>query len=67
MGVAVNEIQDIVEDVVQLQRRADRAGVLGVALIAGRATEVIDTNYFLRQALGDSIVADVASDARGCA
>ncbi len=50
MGVAVNEIRDIVEEHVKLQRRAARPGVLGVAVIAGRATEVIDTDHFLRHA-----------------
>jgi two-component system chemotaxis sensor kinase CheA len=53
MGLAVNEIRDIVEDTLLLQRKASRAGVLGVAVIAGRATEVIDTDHFLRFAHED--------------
>jgi len=53
MGVAVNEIRDIVEDHVTLQRSATRPGVLGVCVIAERATEIIDTDYFLRRAHGD--------------
>ncbi|MBC7562471.1 MAG: chemotaxis protein CheA [Gemmatimonadaceae bacterium] len=53
LGVAVNEIRDIVEDSLHLQRRAARPGVLGIAVIAGRATEVIDTDHFLRQANGE--------------
>ena len=53
LGVAVNEIRDIVEDHLHLQRRAARSGVLGIAVIAGRATEVIDTDHFLRQANGE--------------
>ncbi len=55
MGLAVNEIRDIVEDHVQLQRRASRPGVLGVSVIAGRATEVIDTDHFLRHAHGETL------------
>jgi len=55
MGLAVNEIRDIVEEHVQLQRRAARPGVLGVSVIAGRATEVIDTDHFLRHAHGESV------------
>lgn len=55
MGLAVNEIRDIVEDHVNLQRRAARPGVLGVAVIAGRATEVIDTDHFLRCAHGETL------------
>lgn len=53
MGVAVNEIRDIVDDRIVLQRDATRPGVLGVCVIAERATEVIDTDYFLRLAHGD--------------
>ena len=53
IGLAVNEIRDIVEDTLLLQRKAGRPGVLGVAVIAGRATEVIDTDHFLRFAHGD--------------
>jgi two-component system chemotaxis sensor kinase CheA len=55
MGLAVNEIRDIVEEHVQLQRRAARPGVLGVSVIAGRATEVIDTDHFLRHAHGETL------------
>ncbi len=53
MGVAVDEIRDIVETHVHLERSANRPGVLGVAVIAERATEVIDTNHYLRLAHGD--------------
>ncbi len=52
MGLAVDEIRDIVEDRLVLQRRATRPGVLGVCVIAERATEVLDTDYFLRQTHG---------------
>ncbi len=55
MGVAVNAIHDIVEAHVTLQRRATRPGVLGVAVIAGRATEVIDTDHYLRQAAATEV------------
>jgi len=69
LGVAVNVIHDIVEDHLHLQRRASRPGVLGIAVIAGRATEVIDTDHFLRQANGDATGLDhddagAAPDAR---
>lgn len=53
MGVAVEEIRDIVEAAIKLERPADRPGVLGVAVIADKATEVIDTNHYLRLAHGD--------------
>ena len=50
MGLAVDEIRDIVEDRVILRRRGTRPGVLGVCVIAERATEILDTDYFLRYA-----------------
>lgn len=53
MGLAVNEIRDIVEDRIRLQTAAVRPGMLGVCVVGGRATEVIDTHYFLHQAHGD--------------
>jgi two-component system chemotaxis sensor kinase CheA len=53
MGLAVEEIRDIVEDNVVIEARGGRLGVLGVAVVAGRATELLDTSYFLRQAHPD--------------
>ncbi|MCC7053403.1 MAG: chemotaxis protein CheA [Gemmatimonadaceae bacterium] len=61
MGLAVDAIRDIVEEQLVLQRRATRAGVLGVAVLSGRATEVIDTDHFLRLAHGDGDVTDAAA------
>lgn len=52
MGLAVDEIRDIVADTIHLERTATRAGLLGVSVIAGRAAEVIDIEYFLREAFG---------------
>jgi two-component system, chemotaxis family, sensor kinase CheA len=53
MGLAVDAIRDIVEDQLRIERRAQRPGVLGVCVIDGRATEVIDTDHFLRTAFPD--------------
>jgi two-component system chemotaxis sensor kinase CheA len=61
MGLAVDEIRDIVEDRVILQRKATRPGILGVCVIAERATEILDTDYFLRHAHGASTASDVAA------
>jgi len=52
VGVAVNEIRDIVDEHIQLQRRAPRPGVSGVCVIAGRATEMIDPSYYLHKEHG---------------
>ena len=50
MGLAVEAIRDIVEEHLVLQAGARRPGVRGVAVIAGKATEVIDYSHFLREA-----------------
>jgi len=54
MGVVVNEIMDIVEDTldVELPSRSEN-GVLGSAIIAERATDIIDVGYFLSKAFDD--------------
>jgi two-component system chemotaxis sensor kinase CheA len=52
LGIAVDDIRDIVEDHIVLQRAASRAGVLGVSVIAERATEVVDLDWFFREAFG---------------
>ena len=53
MGLVVDEIIDIVEDRLAVELAADRPGFIGSAIIAGRATDVIDTGHFLLQAFGD--------------
>ncbi|MBI4967646.1 MAG: chemotaxis protein CheW [Rhodospirillales bacterium] len=53
MGLVVDEIVDIVEDRMQVELSADREGVLGTAIIRGKATDVIDVGYYLRLALAD--------------
>jgi two-component system chemotaxis sensor kinase CheA len=58
MGLAVEEIRDIVEDNVLIEARGGRSGVLGVAVVNGRATELLDTGYFLRQAHPDWVAAE---------
>jgi len=52
-GLAVNEIVDIVEDQLAIDLTADRPGVLGVAIIKGAATEVIDVGHYLSLFQGD--------------
>ena len=53
MGLAVEGIRDIVEDRIAIETTASRAGVLGAAVINGRATEVIDTHHYLKLAHSD--------------
>ncbi len=53
MGLLVDEIVDIVEDHLNVELVADRPGTLGTAIIAGKATDVIDTGHFVTMAFGD--------------
>jgi two-component system chemotaxis sensor kinase CheA len=47
MGLIVDEIVDVVEERLVIERAAGRPGLLGGAVLAGQATDVIDTAYWL--------------------
>jgi two-component system chemotaxis sensor kinase CheA len=53
MGLVVDEIVDVVEDRLHIELSGAREGLLGTAIIAGRATDVIDTSYWLTLAQPD--------------
>ncbi len=50
MGLMVDEIIDVVEDSLAIELSGARAGVLGTAVIGGKATDILDTGYWLTQA-----------------
>jgi two-component system chemotaxis sensor kinase CheA len=52
MGLAVDEILDIVEEPLEISLSADRPGLLGSAVVRGRATGIIDVAHFLPLAHG---------------
>jgi two-component system chemotaxis sensor kinase CheA len=49
----VDQIVDIVEARLNVELGAELPGRIGSAVVAGQATEIIDTGYFLRQAYAD--------------
>jgi two-component system chemotaxis sensor kinase CheA len=53
MGLIVDEIVDIVEQHLKVELSGERHGVLGSAIVAGKATDVIDAGYYLTQAFQD--------------
>jgi two-component system chemotaxis sensor kinase CheA len=53
MGLMVDEIIDVVEDQLVIELDSARPGTLGTAVIAGEATDVLDTGYWLTQAWRD--------------
>jgi len=50
MGLMVEEIQDILEEQLLIRMHSERPGVLGTAIINGKATDVIDTQHFIMTA-----------------
>ncbi len=53
MGLVVDEIVDIVEDRLSIEVGSQTPGILGSAVIRGKATEIIDVGHFLPQAFED--------------
>jgi two-component system chemotaxis sensor kinase CheA len=53
MGLVVDEIVDIVEDHLKIEVAVDSPGLIGSAIIAGKATDLIDAGYYLTQAYND--------------
>ncbi len=53
IGVAVDEIIDIIETTYSVDLRSERPGILGSAIIAGKSTDLIDISYHLSQTGAD--------------
>jgi two-component system chemotaxis sensor kinase CheA len=51
VGLAVDRVADIVEDVIEISLSADVGGRLGSAIIAGRVTEIVDVGHYLTAGL----------------
>ncbi len=66
IGLVVDEIIDIVEDRLEIELTSETPGFLGIAVIKGRATEVMDISHFMPLAFaerrnGDEQAADEAT------
>ena len=53
LGLAVDEIVDIVEDRLKIELASDAPGLIGSAVIDGKATDLIDAGYYLTQGFPD--------------
>jgi two-component system, chemotaxis family, sensor kinase CheA len=53
MGLMVDEIIDVVPELLDIELGTARPGLLGTAVIAGKATDVIDTGHWLEMAWQD--------------
>jgi len=60
-GLVVNQILDIVEDALEVQSPATRAGVLYSAVVAEHVTELLDVPAILRAGQVESLSGVTAS------
>ncbi len=62
MGLVVDEIVDVVADVMKVELNAKEPGLIGSAIIGGKAMDVIDAGTFLTQAYADWFAHDQAHE-----
>lgn len=53
MGLVVDEIVDIVEDTMSVELSSESDGLIGSAIISGRATDIVDIGHYLTLAFAD--------------
>ena len=53
IGLAVDEIVDIVSDKLNVELQSDTAGIMGSAIVKGKATQVLDVGHYLTQVFED--------------
>ena len=64
VGLMVEEILDVVNTALHVEFGTDRQGVLGAAIIAGQATDIIDAAFWLTRAAGNWFRANTAAATR---
>jgi two-component system chemotaxis sensor kinase CheA len=64
VGVLVDEIVDIIEDRLDIELTDQRAGMLGTAVIGGKATEIVDVDHVLRRVSDQFTRSGESGDAR---
>tara|TARA_B100000315_G_scaffold228387_1_gene237052 strand:+ start:5390 stop:8275 length:2886 start_codon:yes stop_codon:yes gene_type:complete len=65
MGLVVDQIVDIVEDEIKVELQSSTPGLVGSAVISGKATDVIDAGYYLTQGFSDWFSAPAVSSGNG--
>jgi two-component system chemotaxis sensor kinase CheA len=53
MGLMVSQIHDILEEHLVIRMPSQRSGVLGTAIVNGKATDIVDTRHYVVQANPD--------------
>jgi two-component system chemotaxis sensor kinase CheA len=62
MGLMVDAIVDVVHDKLRIEIGGSRPGILGTAVIAGQAADVLDTSHWLTQAWQDWFGGEAGAD-----
>ncbi|OHC75697.1 MAG: ATPase [Rhodospirillales bacterium RIFCSPLOWO2_12_FULL_58_28] len=65
MGLVVDTIVDIVEERLNIELASNMPGIIGSAIINGKATDVIDAGFFLTQAFSDWFGAEESKNPAG--
>lgn len=53
MGLVVDQIVDIVEERLEIEIASETAGMIGSAVVQGKATEIIDIGHYIERAFGN--------------
>jgi len=56
MGLAIDEIVDVAEEVIDMELRSNAAGVLGTCLVGGEIVEVVDVSRYVSEGMGHRIL-----------
>jgi two-component system chemotaxis sensor kinase CheA len=52
VGLAIDQIVDIVEERLEIELKTDTPGVIGAAIVKGKAAEIIDVSHYLGGGVG---------------
>jgi two-component system chemotaxis sensor kinase CheA len=55
VGLAVDEIVDIVEEQLTIELEAEAPGIIGAAIVKGKAVEMVDISHYLGRGLGQRL------------
>ena len=64
VGLAVDEIVDIVEERLAIELEADAPGIVGAAIVKGNAVEIIDVSHYLGHVLGKRLAGKCEEEKR---
>jgi len=55
VGLAIDEIVDIVEERLDIELKTEAPGVIGAAIIKGKAAEIVDVSHYLGRGMGQRL------------